>query len=77
MFLPESWCTPTREAKGRRTEAHIPEDVAFRTKPRIAAGLVRNVAVLGQGELDWVVADSEYGRAGHFLDELELLKHRR
>jgi SRSO17 transposase len=76
LFLPESWCEPAREAKDRREMAHIPEDVIFRTKPRIAADLVRNIAVLGQVELDWVVADSEYGRAGHFLDELELLEQR-
>src|SRR4029077_7798430 len=76
LFLPESWCTATREAKRRREAAHVPEDVAFRTKPQIAAELVRNVAVLGQVELDWVVGDSEYGRAGHFLDELELLRQR-
>jgi SRSO17 transposase len=76
LFLPESWCEPTREARDRRAEAHIPEDVTFRTKPRIAAELVRNAAVFGQVELDWVVADAEYGRAGHFLDELELLEQR-
>jgi SRSO17 transposase len=76
LFLPESWCEPTREAKERREAAHIPKDVTFRTKPQIAAELVRNVAVLGQVELDWVVADSEYGRAGHFLDALELLEQR-
>ena len=76
LFLPESWCAATRESKGRRAEAHIPEDVAFRTKPRIAAELVRNVAVLGQVGLDWVVADDEYGRAGHFLDEMEQLGQR-
>jgi SRSO17 transposase len=76
LFLPESWCAATREAKGRREAAHIPEDVSFRTKPRIAAELVRSVAVLGQVELDWVVADSEYGRAGHLLDELELLEQK-
>jgi SRSO17 transposase len=74
LFLPESWCAATRAAKERRDAAHIPEGVTFRTKPQIAAELVRNVAVLGQVELDWVVADSEYGRAGHFLDELELLE---
>ena len=76
LFLPESWCAPTREAKDRRAEAHIPDEVTFRTKPRIAAELVRNVAVLGQVELDWVVADDEYGRAGHFLDEMEQLEQR-
>src|SRR5262249_22936535 len=76
LFLPESWCAPTREARARREAAHIPEDVTFRTKPQIAAELIRNVAVLGQVELDWVVGDSEYGRAGHLLGELELLEQR-
>ena len=76
LFLPESWCADTPEAKRRRDAAHVPEGVTFRTKPQIAAELVRNVAVLGQAELDWVVGDSEYGRAGHLLDELELLEQR-
>src|SRR5437764_13299033 len=76
LFLPEAWCAPTGEAKGRRAQAHIPEGVPFRTKPRIAAELVRNVAVLDPVRLDWVVADDEYGRAGHFLDELEALEQR-
>src|SRR6478609_7110841 len=58
LFLPEAWCAATREAKGRREAAHIPEDVSFRTKPQIAAELIRNVAVLGQVALDWVVGDS-------------------
>jgi SRSO17 transposase len=76
LFLPESWCASTQAAKDRRDRAHIPEDVAFRTKPRIAAELIRNLAVLGTVALDWVVADSEYGRAGHLLDELERLEQR-
>src|SRR4051795_11598380 len=76
LFLPQDWCAPTREAKDRRAEAHIPEGLPFRTKPRIAAELVRAVAVLGTVALDWVVADEEYGRAGHFLDELEGLEQR-
>src|SRR4051794_15779538 len=76
LFLPESWCKSTREAWRRRAKAHIPEDVAFRTKPQIAAELIRAVAVLDQVKLDWVVGDSAYGRAGHLLDELELLGQR-
>jgi SRSO17 transposase len=76
LFLPQSWCEPTRQGRARRARAHIPEGLPFRTKPRIAAELVRAVAVLGQVELDWVVADEEYGRAGHFLDELEALGQR-
>src|SRR5262249_4747917 len=76
LFLPESWCAPTPEARDRRARAHISEELPFRTKPQIAAELVRNVAVTGTVALDWVVADSEYGRAGHFLDELEQLEQR-
>ena len=76
LFLPESWCEPTPAAQDRRARAHIPEEVTFRTKPQIAAELVRNLAVTGTVGLDWVVADSEYGRAGHFLDELETLEQR-
>jgi len=76
LFLPEAWCESTPEAEGRRERAHIPEGVRFRTKPRIAAELVRNVAVLDTVHLDWVVADDEYGRAGHLLDELEALEQR-
>jgi SRSO17 transposase len=76
LFLPEAWCVAAPEARDRRERAHIPEGVPFRTKPQIAAELVRNVAVTGTVALDWVVADSEYGRAGHFLDELEHLEQR-
>src|SRR6478736_1801188 len=76
LFLPESWCAATPEAKDRRNKAHVPEDLPLGTKPQIAAELVRGVAVLGQVKLDGIVADDEYGRAGHFLDELEVLEPR-
>lgn len=50
--------------------------MTFRTEPRIAAELVRNVAVLGQVEPGRIVADAGYGRAGHSLDGLEALEQR-
>src|SRR3954449_7600519 len=76
LFVPEPWYEPTPEAKDRRGKAHIPEDLPSRPKPGSAAELVRAVAVLGTVVLDWIVADEEYGRAGHFLDELEALEQR-
>ena len=76
LYLPAAWCEGTPEAQARRAEAHVPEGVAFRTKGQIAAELVRNVAVLGQVELDWVVADEEYGKAGHFHDAMDELGQR-
>jgi SRSO17 transposase len=76
LYLPKPWCEPTPEARGRREKAHIPESVPFQPKARIAADLVRDVAVLGQTALDWVVADEEYGKAGHFHDAMDGLGQR-
>ncbi len=76
LFLSESWCATISAARDRRERAHIPAESPFRTKPEIAAALVRNVVVTGTVALDWIVADEEYGRAGHFLDELETLELR-
>jgi SRSO17 transposase len=73
LYLPASWCEDTPGARARREKAHIPEDVSFRPKARIAAELVRELAVLGQTHLDWVVADEEYGKAGHFHDAMDEL----
>jgi SRSO17 transposase len=75
LYLPQSWYEGATAA-GRRDEAHIPEDIPFRTKPEIAAALIRNVAVLGIVALDWVVTDEAYGRDGGFLDEMDRLEQR-
>lgn len=75
LYLHQSWYEG-ETAAGRRDEAHIPEDQAFRTKPEIAAALIRNVAVLGVVTLDWITADEAYGRDGEFLDEMDLLEQR-
>src|SRR5947199_19407 len=76
LYLPKPWCEDTPEARTRRAKAHIPGDVAFQPKARIAAELVRGVAALGQTHLDWVVADEEYGKAGHFHDAMDELEQR-
>jgi SRSO17 transposase len=76
LYLPEPWCAPGEAAAERRRKAHIPEDVAFRTKPRIAAGLIRQTVALDLVTLDWITADEEYGKNGEFLDELEQLELR-
>jgi SRSO17 transposase len=73
LFLPEQWCEQTPEGEERRNAAHVPPGIEFRTKPQIAAQLIRTVAVLDSVQLDWVIADELYGRSGQFLDELEAL----
>ena len=76
LFLPKSWCEETKDCEIRREKVHIPPTVGFQTKPQIAAGLIRQTAVLGAVKLDWVTADELYGRNGRFLDELESLSQR-
>jgi SRSO17 transposase len=75
LYLHGSWYRGRQTAR-RRAKVHVPGGLAFRTKPQIAAELVRNVAVLGVVPLDWVVADEAYGRDGDLLDELERLEQR-
>src|SRR6516225_9482223 len=48
LYLPESWCADTPEARARRARAHVPEGVTFQPKARIAAELVGGIAALGQ-----------------------------
>jgi SRSO17 transposase len=76
LSLPEPWCEPSQAGNERRDKVHIPEAVIFQTKPQIAAGLIRQAALLGVVTLDWITADEEYGRNGEFLDELEELELR-
>src|SRR3954451_2599557 len=73
LYLPEAWCEPGKAAALRRQKVHIPESVAFGTKPEIAAGLIRQTVALGIVALDWITADEEYGKNGGFLDEVEQL----
>jgi SRSO17 transposase len=56
LYLPQEWT----EDAARREAAHIPEDVAFATKPQLAR---RMLARARQAEVPaaWVTADSVYG----------------
>jgi len=76
LYLPGTWCEDTEACRDLRDKVHIPETVAFETKPQIAARLIRQTAVSGVVALDWITADEAYGRDGDFLDELETLEHR-
>ena len=71
LYLPEEWCADQE----RRRKAKIPDDVVFRTKPRLAASLCERAA-------DWrlpaapILADCAYGddtafRTGLQARELE------
>jgi SRSO17 transposase len=63
LYLPETWAADA----DRRKKTRIPAEIAFQTKPEIAATLWSRSSVA----FDWLTADEEFGRDGAFLDALE------
>jgi SRSO17 transposase len=63
LYLPETWAADPL----RRKKTRVPPEIAFQTKPQIAAALVARSTV----RFDWITADEEFGRDGGFLDALE------
>lgn len=66
LYLPEDeWA----QDAARRDEAGVPADVVFRTKPELAAELIRSVGPrIRHG---WVTFDEGYGKDPEFLSGLE------
>lgn len=56
LYLPKSWTSDPE----RRAAAHVPDDVAFATKPAIAAAMIEG-AIAAAVPFAWVAADSVYG----------------
>ncbi len=66
LYLPESWADDIE----RRREAHVPDDVVYRPKWKIALDLVHRSLREGV-QFRWLTADELYGRAGEFRDGVE------
>lgn len=56
LYLSKAWC----EDKERRKDAHIPDDVTFKTKPQLAQEMLARAFTQGI-KPDWVLGDSVYG----------------
>jgi SRSO17 transposase len=57
LYLPESWCADP----GRRAEAHVPEEVAFATRPQQVQGMIARAVAAGV-PFAWFAADEEFGQ---------------
>jgi SRSO17 transposase len=68
LYLPDQWLTDRK----RRTEAKIPDDVHFKTKPELAVQMIRR-AVKAKLPRGVVLADSAYGVSTVFRRELRRL----
>jgi SRSO17 transposase len=56
LYLPTEWATDP----ARRTEAHVPEQVGFHTKPQLARQMLARAVDTGV-PAGWVTADEVYG----------------
>jgi SRSO17 transposase len=59
LYLPESWAQDVQ----RRRQAHMPDTVAFHTKPQIGQMMLERALTAGV-PFAWVAADSVYGSTG-------------
>jgi SRSO17 transposase len=66
LYLPKSWC----DDSARFEAAHIPSDVKFATKQRLAQKMLTHALESGLSP-DWVLADEVYGSDSKFRRFLE------
>ena len=72
LFLTEERCKDF----AHRTKTHVPKDVAFKSKPMIAADMIARTTATGRVRFDWIIGDELYGDSGPLLTELETMKQR-
>src|SRR5215510_7151161 len=66
LFLPEPWFTDAYQA--RRIKGKMPDEVAWQSKPQLAAAMVQNLYRAGALPFKYIVADCLYGNSPDFWE---------
>ena len=69
LLIPEKWFTD--EYSLRRKKSRLPEDIAFMSKPQLAAQMLKHMVQERPFPFRWVVADSIYGNSPEFMNTVE------
>jgi len=69
LFVPEAWFD--KEHTERRQACYMPEDLGFKTKPKIGLELLKNAIQRGKLLFSWVAADALYGDSPEFRDGVD------
>ena len=69
IYIPEKWFGDDFRAK--RVKCKLPENTEFKTKPRLAAKMLNDVAAEDIIPFKYVLADSIYGENPDFIDTVE------
>jgi SRSO17 transposase len=69
LFIPEKWFTDAYA--GRRSKCGVSEDMAFMSKPQLAAQMLEDLVEQSPFAFRWVVADSIYGSSPDFINAVE------
>lgn len=69
LFVPEQWFDEEHEE--RREKCKVPEDMEFKTKPQLAAEMLKELAQCTDLPFKYVVADSIYGESPEFIKVAE------
>ena len=72
MFIPEKWFTD--EYAEKRKKYKFPDGLEFKTKPQLAAELLKGISQEGVIPFRYVTADSIYGNSPEFIQAVESLR---
>ena len=70
LYMPKEWFSETEEFEKRRKKTGVPKDLAFKTKPQIAAEMIGALHKEGRFPARWIGCDAAYGANREFLDAL-------
>ena len=71
LYIPEKWFGD--DFKEKREKCQLPEHIEFKTKPQLAAEMLKNIANEGILPFKYVLADSIYGENPEFVKAVESL----